>query len=72
MLAGASAVVSTLWNVNDRATEELMGDFADGLARLRPADALRAAMLAARDRHPDDPALWAGVMLFGGLSVLIE
>lgn len=72
VLAGASAVVSTLWNVNDRATEELMGDFADGLARQRPADALRAAMLAARDRHPDDPALWAGVMLFGGLSVLVE
>lgn len=72
VLAGASAVVSTLWNVNDSATEALMQDFAANLSAMRPADALRAAMLAARDRHPDDPALWSGVMLFGGLSVLAE
>ena len=71
VLAGASAVVSTLWNVNDAATEDLMRDFAANLSTLRPADALRAAMLAARDRHPDDPALWAGVMLLGGPSVLV-
>lgn len=72
VLAGASAVVSTLWNVNDQATNELMQDFAANLSAMRPADALRAAMLAARDRHPDDPALWSGVMLFGGLSILAD
>ncbi len=72
VLAGASAVVSTLWNVNDQATEDLMQDFTAGLLAMRPADAFRAAMLAGRDRHPDDPALWAGVMLFGGLSVLAD
>jgi CHAT domain-containing protein len=72
VLAGASAVVSTLWNVNDSATEALMQDFAANLSGMRPADALRTAMLAARDRHPDDPALWSGVMLFGGLSVLVD
>ncbi|MCX7288366.1 MAG: CHAT domain-containing protein [Rhodobacterales bacterium] len=72
VLAGASAVVSTLWNVNDAATERLMGDFAGNLTAMRPAEALRAAMLAGRDHDPDDPALWAGVMLFGGLSTLSE
>jgi CHAT domain len=72
VLAGASAVVSTLWNVDDAATKELMGDFADHLTAMRPADALRAAMLSARDRHPADPALWAGVILFGGLSTLSQ
>jgi hypothetical protein len=72
VLAGASAVVSTLWNVNDAATKALMGDFAANLFSQRPADALRTAMLAARDRHPDDPALWAGVTLFGGLSTLAD
>jgi CHAT domain-containing protein len=72
VLAGASAVVSTLWNVNDAATKALMGDFAANLFIQRPADALRTAMLAARDRHPDDPALWAGVTLFGGLSTLAD
>ena len=72
VLAGASAVVSTLWNVNDRATLDLMRDFSAALTDQRPTDALRQAMLAARDRSPDDPALWAGVMLFGGISLLAD
>lgn len=72
VLAGASAVVSTLWNVNDAATERLMSDFAGHLTAKCPAEALRAAMLAGRDRDSDDPALWAGVILFGGLSTLSE
>lgn len=72
VLAGASAVVSTLWNVDDAATKALMNDFTANLTSMRPSDALRAAILAARSRHPDDPALWAGVMLFGGLSAFAE
>jgi len=72
VLAGASGVVSTLWNVDDAATEALMRDFATNLHQMRPTDALWHAMRSARDRHPQDPALWAGVMLLGGPSLLAQ
>lgn len=65
-------MISTLWNLSEAATQDLMGDSATNLTAMRPAEALRQAMLAARDRHPDDPALWGGVMPLGGLSRLAE
>jgi len=63
--AGARQVVMSLWNISDEATERLMVDF---LARMRlgasPEQALREAMLSARDREKD-PALWAGFTIYG-------
>lgn len=72
VIAGASAVVSTLWNVDDRATEEMMRDFLRELRQDRPAMALWKAMHAARDRHPNDPALWAGFVHFGTVSLFMN
>ncbi len=68
VLAGAGAVVMSLWSVDDRATAELMVLFATQEG-MRPTRALRAAMLEMRRRHPDDPALWAGFAVMGGITV---
>lgn len=71
VIAGASAVVSSLWNVDDHATEALMRDFLAATTTDRPAAALWKAMHAARDRNPDDPALWAGFVHFGTVSAFV-
>ena len=73
--AGARHVVMSLWNVDDAATNDLMTDFVAQVAADRPTqdgsrltlaheEALRQAMLAARQRNAD-PALWASFALFG-------
>ena len=63
--AGCSAVVASLWTVSDESTARLMERF---YASLRtgepPAAALRAAMLAIRDRY-DHPYFWAPFMVIG-------
>src|SRR6185295_13830918 len=48
MYAGAPRVVASLWNVNDRATAELMRRFYRAMLSegMRPAAALRAAQLS--------------------------
>jgi CHAT domain-containing protein len=66
--AGASGVVVSLWNVDDRATAVLMerfyrGLFVDGLP---PAEALRQAQLALwRDPRWSAPFYWAGFVIEG-------
>ncbi len=66
--AGAPRVVASLWQVEDRATAELMARFyrsmwTDGLT---PAAALRAAQLSIRgERRWRDPYFWAGFTLQG-------
>lgn len=64
--AGARFVVASLWNVSDRATETLMLDFYERLWRRgdSPAQALRAAKLAARERRAPLRE-WAGWVLTG-------
>ena len=62
--AGAGSVVMSFWNVNDESTAELMTDFLRRARGAPPEIALRAAMLAARERH-SDPASWAGFGVFG-------
>jgi hypothetical protein len=62
--AGASAVVMSLWRIDDTATRELMVDLVQRLATAPPDRALQHAMRGARDRRPD-PALWAGFSVFG-------
>ena len=64
LLAGASEVVASLWNVSDEATAFMMDDFATNLATMEPAEALRRAQLATRAKYPD-PALWASFVEMG-------
>lgn len=66
--AGASRLVVSLWDVDDRATGELMKRFYTGLLAegLPPAEALRQAQISIRreDRW-SAPYYWAGFVLQG-------
>jgi len=68
MVAGASRVVASLWQVRDQATAELMKRFYRGMLteHLSPAAALRAAQLGLhRERRYRDPFFWAAFTLQG-------
>ena len=63
--AGASSVVMSLWNVDDAATRDLMLNFMRLDQQKPPDKALQEAMKNAREKYPNDPALWAGFSVFG-------
>ena len=67
LVAGAGAVVSSLWVVKDDATAVLMKRFYEGIASGRPADiALADAMLTVRRTGTwADPIYWAAFRLVG-------
>ena len=68
MYAGASRVISTIWNVDDRASARLMARFYDGVltSRTAPAAALREAQLSMyREARWRDPHYWAAFGLYG-------
>ena len=63
--AGTPSVITTLWQVNDRAAFELMREFYRHLkAGEGKGEALRQAQLAMLQRHPR-PYYWAAYQLFG-------
>jgi CHAT domain-containing protein len=63
--AGASALVVTLWPVNDRSSAELMGAFYEGLGRGASAQtSLRDAIMKAKSRYPN-PYHWSPFILIG-------
>jgi len=68
MYAGAARVVASLWQVDDRASADLMGRFYEAMLSqgLSPAAALRAAQISAwRDRRWRAPYYWAAFTLQG-------
>src|SRR5262249_46782796 len=68
MYAGASRVVSSIWNVDDRASAELMKRFYDAMLtrKLAPAAALRDAQLSLlKDPRWANPHYWAAFSAFG-------
>lgn len=67
---GARSVVTLGWRVNDRVTAELMTRFAENLARLPRADALRRARLELMRRYPH-PYYWAAPVLSGRTDRLV-
>lgn len=64
LYAGAAAVVTTLWKVDDRASFVLMREFYDELAVLGPAEALRKAQSRVMQEFPH-PFAWAGFGVTG-------
>jgi|GEM_PF-869492 len=62
--AGASAVVMSLWNVDDEATFELMTEFIRLSASMPYDRALQHAMQHVRSER-SDPYFWAGFTIFG-------
>ena len=71
--AGARSSLVTLWDVRDRETAEFMPLFYRHLVRTEGAreQALRAAMLEMRTRHPN-PYYWAPYTLVGKISGVPE
>ena len=68
LAAGASTVVSTLWEVNDEASAALMLHFHSALVRdvhASPAAALRAAQLAMKHTRWRSSYYWAAFVLQG-------
>ena len=68
MYAGAARVVVSLWNVNDKATAELMTKFYEKMLKsgARPAAALRAAQVEMwRQKQWQSPYYWAAFTLQG-------
>ena len=68
MYAGAPRVVATLWQVDDRATSELMKRFYQKMLGegLRPAAALKAAQVSMQtDSRWSSPHFWAAFTLQG-------
>jgi CHAT domain-containing protein len=62
---GASALVVSLWLVQDEAAASLMEKYYQRLGNgVRPAEALRAAQLAIKEEHPH-PYYWAPFILVG-------
>lgn len=68
MYAGAPRVIASLWQIDDRATAEFMGQFYEAMLRegLKPAAALRAAQVAMwKGRRWQAPHYWAAFTLQG-------
>jgi CHAT domain-containing protein len=67
--ASVSAVVATAWDVEDRATQDVMQSLHRGLARgLRVSEALRSAQvqaLSSADARRAAPTAWAAFTAFG-------
>jgi len=64
--AGASTVIASLWNVNDRSTSVLMQKYYHNLKGIRKPDALRSAQLALLNDHRyKEPYYWAAFTLTG-------
>ena len=70
ILAGASSTMSTLWDVDDAITAQIMVDFVGKLATMSPPEALRSAQAEARRVHAH-PRYWSGFMLFGSRTITL-
>lgn len=67
LVAGASQVIMSLWNVDDEATAYLMNRFVYYLRQnnqFSPSEPLRLAQLDTRKKFPN-PAKWASFSVFG-------
>jgi CHAT domain-containing protein len=68
MYAGAARTVSSLWDVKDESTSELMKRFYEKMFRegLKPSAALRAAQLSMlKEKRWESPHNWAAFILQG-------
>lgn len=74
LASGSSAVVASLWSVDDQATEVFMEQFYFQLSRgLTPGEALRQAKLRLRqDTRWDRPWIWGAFVLIGDGPPLVR
>ncbi|MEO3705645.1 CHAT domain-containing protein [Trichormus azollae] len=55
----------SLWNVDDKATSELIPEFVKNLYTYIPAKALRKAVVQLKKQYPKQPYKWACFVFFG-------
>lgn len=67
LYAGASSIVSSLWQVDDAATADLMVGFYANLNKKDKRSALRDAQLATKSRYKH-PYYWAAFQITGSLQ----
>jgi CHAT domain-containing protein len=68
LITGSTAVIGSLWDVDDEATGRLFSLFYRYLAAHQaPADALRLAQIDLSKTYPD-PRYWAAFQIYGGAS----
>ncbi|TRZ75247.1 MAG: CHAT domain-containing protein [Deltaproteobacteria bacterium] len=64
LYAGARSLVSSLWQVDDQATRDLMLNFYTNLSKMSKDEALRRAQLNVKRQYPH-PFYWAAFLLIG-------
>jgi CHAT domain-containing protein len=64
LYAGARSLISSLWQVDDEATRDLMVHFYTNLSKMSKDEALRQAQLKAKKQYPQ-PFYWAAFLLTG-------
>lgn len=64
LYAGAHSLLSSMWQVDDEATRDLMVQFYTNLSKMPKDEALRAAQLTTRNKYPH-PYYWAAFLLTG-------
>ncbi|MEV4121647.1 CHAT domain-containing protein [Micromonospora sp. NPDC049645] len=65
-LIGYRNVIGTLWPVVDKTAQRVAGEVYAQLGTVPPALALHRAVLALRERYPDNPRSWAAYLHVGG------
>jgi CHAT domain-containing protein len=64
LYAGARSLISSLWQVDDEATRDLMVHFYTNLPKMGKDEALRQAQLETKKQYPN-PYYWAAFLLTG-------
>lgn len=64
LYAGAKSLLSSLWQVDDRATRDLMVAFYSNLKKMSKDEALRQAQISVKAKYPH-PYYWAAFVLTG-------
>jgi len=67
LYAGASSIVSSLWQIDDAATSILMQDFYDNLSKTDKRSALRNAQLSLKAKY-NHPYYWAAFQITGAVN----
>lgn len=67
LYAGARSLVSSLWQVDDQATRDLMVNFYTNLSKMTKDEALKQAQLKVKEQYPH-PYYWAAFLLTGSAN----
>jgi len=68
LYAGASSIVSSLWQVDDKATSILMQHFYNSLKEIDKRQSLRTAQLKVKDTYNSHPYFWAAFQITGSVQ----